>query len=182
MPAQEHPDKAESLTSTLSRPELTVRPAHSLDRDAMVAVARASGLFPPEELHEVEALFDDFFSNRLGQNHFLLTAIVGNDVSGVAYYAPERMTSGTWNLYMLVVHPAYQGGGHGRALVRSVEDALSKKGERMLIIETAGLPAFEQARSFYRSCGYQEEARIRDFYDSGTDKIVFRKLLARDSE
>ena len=177
MPAQEHPNESELPASKLSNPERTVRSALPADSEAMLSVVRATGLFPPEEFHEVETLFDDFFSNQLGQDHFLLTAIAGKDVAGVAYYAPERMTRGTWNLYMIAVHPDRQGEGHGRALVRSVEDALSQQGERMLIIETAGLPSFEPTRSFYRSCGYEEEARIRNFYDNGTDKVIFCKLL-----
>ncbi|MEO1249198.1 MAG: GNAT family N-acetyltransferase, partial [Pseudomonadota bacterium] len=30
---------------------------------------------------------------------------------------------------------------------------------------------------FYRRCGYVEEARIRDFWSAGDDKIVFWKAL-----
>ncbi len=32
-------------------------------------------------------------------------------------------------------------------------------------------------RSFYRKIGNEEEARIREFYSAGVDKIVFRKAL-----
>jgi ribosomal protein S18 acetylase RimI-like enzyme len=51
-------------------------------------------------------------------------------------------------------------------------------GARMLLVETSGLASFERQRTFYRKCGYNEEARIRDFYQAGEDKIVFRKALA----
>ena len=44
-------------------------------------------------------------------------------------------------------------------------------------METSGLASFESTRKFYRKCGYEEEARIREFYQAGEDKIVFRKLL-----
>lgn len=47
----------------------------------------------------------------------------------------------------------------------------------MLLIETSGLAGFEAQRGFYRRCGYKEEARIRDFYQAGDDKVVFRKVL-----
>jgi hypothetical protein len=39
------------------------------------------------------------------------------------------------------------------------------------------LPTFERTRAFYAKNGYDQEARIRDFYKSGEDKIVFRKAL-----
>jgi ribosomal protein S18 acetylase RimI-like enzyme len=50
-------------------------------------------------------------------------------------------------------------------------------GGRVLLVETSGTPDFERTRAFYRKCGYEEEARIRDFYQAGADKIVYRKAL-----
>ena len=55
---------------------------------------------------------------------------------------------------------------------------MTERGERVLLVETSGLPGFERTRAFYRKLGYDEEARIRDFYQAGEDKVVFRKALA----
>ena len=44
-------------------------------------------------------------------------------------------------------------------------------------METSGTDDFEYVREFYRKSGYEEEARIREFYAAGVDKIVFRKRL-----
>jgi ribosomal protein S18 acetylase RimI-like enzyme len=96
----------------------------------------------------------------------------------VAYYVPEQMTQGTWNLLLIAVHPARQGQGRGLALLHHIEQALVERGARLLLVETSGLPSFERQRDFYRKCGYNEEARIRDFYQAGEGKIVFRKALA----
>jgi ribosomal protein S18 acetylase RimI-like enzyme len=106
-----------------------------------------------------------------------LTVQVLGTPAAVAYAAPERMTSGTWNMLLIAVDPARQRGGIGSVLARAVENQLAARGERLLLVETSGLPAYEQARAFYRKLGYREEARIRDFYQSGEDKIVFRKAL-----
>jgi len=54
---------------------------------------------------------------------------------------------------------------------------LRNKDGRILIVETSGLESFGATRAFYRKNGYDEEARIRDFYNPGEDKIVFRKVL-----
>jgi ribosomal protein S18 acetylase RimI-like enzyme len=35
----------------------------------------------------------------------------------------------------------------------------------------------ENNRAFYKKLGYYEEAIIREFYQTGEDKIVFRKSL-----
>lgn len=75
------------------------------------------------------------------------------------------------------MQPDCQGQGRGAALIRYVEQTLTARGARLLLVETSGLPSFELTRAFYCKCGYDEEARIRDFYEAGDDKIVFRKAL-----
>ena len=59
-----------------------------------------------------------------------------------------------------------------------VENTLAMRGERVLLVETSALPEFERTRAFYRRIGYTEEARIRDFYKAGEDKVIFRKALS----
>ena len=44
-------------------------------------------------------------------------------------------------------------------------------------VETMGTADY--ARAFYRKHGYDEEARIREFYDKNADKVVFCKVLAK---
>ncbi len=39
------------------------------------------------------------------------------------------------------------------------------------------MEAFAGARAFYAARGYAEEARLRDFYLDGWDKVVYRKRL-----
>jgi ribosomal protein S18 acetylase RimI-like enzyme len=95
----------------------------------------------------------------------------------VAYVALERLTEGTWNLYLIAIHPDSQRQGRGAALIRHIEQVLIDRGERVLLVETSGLDDFEYVRSFYRKSGYHEEARIREFYKAGDDKIIFRKAL-----
>lgn len=95
----------------------------------------------------------------------------------VGYCSPEQMTEGTWNQLLIAVSPAKQGTGIGTALLKEMEQRLAKTGQRILLVETSGLPDFEATREFYRKRGFEKEARIRDFYAAGDDKIVFRKLL-----
>lgn len=58
-----------------------------------------------------------------------------------------------------------------------VEQRLREQDARLVLVETSGLPAFERTRTFYRKIGYEQEARIREFYAPREDKIVFRKVL-----
>ncbi len=168
--------------SEFASTDTTIRPAVAQDRASIIDVARQSGLFGPAELFDIEATLDSYLSGESADEHWLIDD-PGAGVAGIAYYAPERMTNGTWNLYLLAVHPGRQGQGRGAALVRRVEHDLGRRGARVLLIETSGVPDFAAQRSFYARIGYHQEARIRDFYDAGDDKIIFWKTLtAKDTQ
>ena len=152
-----------------------IRPATPDDKKALMAIADAIGLFSPQE-EELGGMLAAYFDGNLGSDHFWITYDDGEPV-GVAYYAPEQYADGTWNLYFIAVHPDRQGEGLGGKLLRYVEQTLTERGDRILLVETSGLPNFKQTRAFYRKNGYDEEARIREFYKAGDDKIIFRKAL-----
>lgn len=151
---------------------MTIRAATGDDRPGLTALIDAVGLFPGEMLPEMMV---GYLDGTAPHDHWLV--FDANTLSGVVYFVPERMTTGTWNMLLIAVHPFYQGTGVGTALVTEVERRLSQQGERILIVETSGLDGFERTRAFYRHLGYDEEARIRDFYQTGEDKVVFRKAL-----
>jgi ribosomal protein S18 acetylase RimI-like enzyme len=147
------------------------------DTTALIAVAEASGLFDPNQTDSLAQMLDKHFSDRDETQDIWLTDDDNNKPVGIAYIAPERMTEGTWNLYLIAVHPDRQKQGRGKALLSYVEQMLIERGERILLVETAGTDDFEYVREFYRKNGYEEEARVREFYAAGIDKIVFRKAL-----
>ena len=128
----------------------TIRPITPDDMAALKAVIDATGLFPS---HLLDDMLAGYFDGDAGSDEIWLTDDDGGPVA-VASCAPERMTLGTWNLYLIAVHPERQGQGRGGALLRHVEQALAARGERVLLVETSGLPSFERTRTFYRKCGY----------------------------
>lgn len=150
----------------------TIRPVTPDDVPVLKDLIDALGLFPGEML---DGMMADYFTNPDSSDRWLTDD--ENGPVGVAYYAPERLTEGTWNLYLIAIQADLQGKGRGAAMMRYVEQALRERGERLLLVETSGLPSYEYQRTFYRRCGYTEEARIRDFYQAGEDKVVFWKTL-----
>ena len=153
-----------------------IRPTTAADRPALCDLLVATKLFGDDELEPVMEMLDSHLDGGDDAGHRWLTNDVEGPV-GVAYCAPETMAEGTWNLYLLAVHPDQQGRGHGAALVRHVEESLSAGDARLLLIETSALPQFDRARSFYERLGFEREAAIRDFYAAGDDKIIYRKAL-----
>ncbi|KAB2916535.1 MAG: GNAT family N-acetyltransferase [Bacteroidetes bacterium] len=150
-----------------------IRAINKSDLDDLKNVIATSGLFPPDLL---EGMVSDYFSNPETQDIWL-TQLYNNKPIAVAYCAPERLTVGTYNLYLIAVHKDFQGKGIGRKLMSYVEHLLNSHGNRILLVETSGLPEFELTRKFYDICGYKREAVIRDFYLDGEDKVVFWKRL-----
>jgi ribosomal protein S18 acetylase RimI-like enzyme len=146
------------------------------DKTDLITLAEASGLFESSQTEELAEMLDQHFSGESDSQDLWFTDD-DNGIVGVAYVAPERMTEGTWNLYLIAIHPDCQRQGRGTALLSHVEQMLAKRGERMLLVETSGLEDFEYVHAFYRKSGYEEEARIREFYKAGDDKIIFRKAL-----
>ena len=146
------------------------------ETEALLAVACASDLFEPHQVDELAGMLNQYFATESTGHELWLTEDDGGPF-GVAYAAPERMTDGTWNLYMIAIHPDRQRQGRGRAMLEYVEYVLTERGQRMLLVETSGTEDFDYVRAFYRNSGYTEEARIRDFYAHGIDKVVFRKVI-----
>ena len=153
-----------------------IRPTTLDDTPALLALADATGLFPPSALELLRQMLIDALEGDSDTEQFWITDDNDGPV-GVAYCEPERMTDRTWNLQLIAIHPDLQGQGRGVKLLHYVEQALRERDGRVLLVETSGLPSFDRTRSFYKKCGFEEEARIRDFYAAGDDKVVFRKVL-----
>lgn len=85
------------------------------------------------------------------------------------------MAQGVMNLLFIGVAPHGRKNGIGQALLDRFEDVVRTSGARLAIIETASDAMFAPAWSLYKKAGYDEEARVRDFYDDGLDKLIFRK-------
>ncbi len=142
------------------------------DLTSVKHIIDSTGLFPGE-------LLDDMTAAALNGDASAERWFVLEDETpvGIAYVAPEQMTDGTWNLYLIAVHSDRQGIGGGSKLIAHIETMLAKEGQRLLLVETSGNPEFEKTRQFYLKNGYNQEACIREFYAPGEDKIVFWKKL-----
>ncbi|MDF5715963.1 MAG: GNAT family N-acetyltransferase [Rhizonema sp. NSF051] len=152
-----------------------IRPTTPDDTTALIAIAEAIG-FQASELEQLSKMLVDYFGGDSDSDRFWSTDDDNGPV-GVAYCEPERMTDETWNLQFIAIRPDRQGQGRGATLLRYIEQTLTARGGRILLVETSALPSFERTRAFYAKCGYEEEARIRDFYATGDHKVVFRKVL-----
>ena len=154
---------------------MTTKPIRPLERRDLGRVAHlvdSNHMFPSEMLGDMTAAY--FGDGDETQRWIVFDR---HRVDGVVYYVPEQMTEGTWNLLLIAVDPDAHGQGIGSRLMQFVENDLAGQNVRILLVETSGVPDFARTRGFYEMLGYDREARIRDYYAAGDDKIVFRKAL-----
>lgn len=152
---------------------MNIRQTRSQDIPALKTVLDGTGLFPGDLLPD---MLGGFLSGQ-GSEDIWMTCEKDGVAIGFCYAAPEALTQGTWNMLAIAVLPSEQGCGAGGAIVAALEDRLRSDGNRILIADTSGTDEFAQTREFYSRNGYSLEARIRDFWSEGDDKIVFRKAL-----
>ncbi|RLJ41858.1 ribosomal protein S18 acetylase RimI-like enzyme [Litoreibacter meonggei] len=153
---------------------MRIRPTLPDDIAALQVVLNETELFPSEMLPD---MVGNFLSDEESSDIWLTCEAKGKPV-GFCYAVPEELAEGAWNMLAVAVLPSEQGGGCGGAIVKHLETALRECGQRILIADTSGTDDFAPTRNFYRKNGYSEEARIRDFWAAGDDKVVFWKSLS----
>lgn len=154
-----------------------IRTITSDDASAVAVLAVDAGLFPPEAMGFLDEMMLNYFKDNLSNGHVCVVDEENGGLLGVAYYEPALATDRTWYLTMIAVRRTLQGQGRGAGLMRYVEETLQAAGQRLLLVETSGSPDFTLTRQFYAKLGYEEEARVRDYYAPGEDMVLFCKLL-----
>jgi ribosomal protein S18 acetylase RimI-like enzyme len=155
------------------------RPLRPADRAPLVELLGATRAFSDEELEVALELLDLGLGDPPSRDYLFRVATDDQDarVLGYACWGQVPMTDGVYDLYWIAVDPRAQGGGIGRRLMDDAEQDVRARGGRMVLVETAGKPSYAATRAFYERIGYQEVARLRDFYRVGDDKVIYGKTL-----
>lgn len=158
----------------------TIRPAVADDLDRIKEIAVAADMFSAEDADFFDEMVHGALDGNLEGHQWLVVETSDGAVIGAAQFAPEPFADRMWNLYFIAVDPAFQASGIGSALMAHVEADLSNRGQehaRTLVVETSSTDQYARTRTFYANIGYNEEARIREFYGPGDHKVVFWKQL-----
>lgn len=141
-------------------------------------------MFSRDEIDCALSLVDESFADPTQPDpyRFLVAADASDDarVLGYACFGTTPLTKGTCDLYWIAVDPALHGGGIGRLLIDGVERVLRADGQHQIVVETSSRTDYDATRAFYLRVGYVEEARVRDFYGRGDDKVFYVKRFAAD--
>ena len=99
------------------------------------------------------------------------------DLIGYMCFGAAPSTDRTYDLYWIATHPTAQGRGVGSRLLAEAEARLRHRNGRLLVVETSSRDEYAATHRFYTSRGYTEVARLRAFYASGDDRVIYTKRL-----
>jgi ribosomal protein S18 acetylase RimI-like enzyme len=151
---------------------INVGPLSPHHRPQLEAIVRGTAVFSDAEIAVALELFDA----SAGDYEFI-GAFRSDRLLGYACFGSTPSTDRTYDLYWIAVHPDAQRSGVGAALMTEVERQLEDRRARLLVIETSSRPDYASTRKFYRQRGYDEAARLHDFYAPGDDRVVLSKRL-----
>jgi GNAT superfamily N-acetyltransferase len=157
------------------------------DAAAVGEIVASTGFFHDFEIDIAVELVRERLEKGIASGYYFIFA--DDDAArpvGYACYGPIACTVGSFDLYWIAVHHSQRGKGLGRRIMAETERAIAAgvrdasgrvvRGRRVYI-ETSSKPQYAPTREFYERCGYVEEARFRDFYADGDDKLVFVKTV-----
>jgi ribosomal protein S18 acetylase RimI-like enzyme len=97
---------------------------------------------------------------------------------GYICYGPTPMTQGTFDLYWIAVDPDFQEQGAGSKLLSFLEEQARAVGGRLILADASTIPHYEKTQKFYLKNGFQEVAKVSDYYYPGNDRITFCKKIS----
>lgn len=156
---------------------MVIRRLKKEDREQINKLIVETGFFSDEEVSVAMELIDIYLNNPDQKDYDLYSAENSSSVAGYICIGPTPLTDGTYDLYWIVVKPSEQQKGIGKELMRFAEEKVKSKQGRLLVAETSSQEKYKSTCEFYMRAGYQEVARIKDYYKIGDDLMIYGKYL-----
>ena len=155
---------------------MTIRPATIDDRMGLLELVALQENFTAAEKEIAREVIEDSLFER--DDYLLLVASAEKDeLIAFVCYGPIPMTESSFDLYWIATAPAHGRQGVASQLLGAMEASLGKSAKAVVYVDTSSTPGYARARAFYEKNGYQIAARLRDFYKTGDDRMIYRKEL-----
>src|SRR6266550_5124129 len=166
-------------------PNRIIRPMAAADRSGVFRILENAGNFTPEEVATALELIDEWL--ELGEHSGYLTYVMesvsegDSEVLGYACFGPTPLTESTYDVYWIAVDKSKHRGGVGKRLLKFAEDEITRRGGKVLLVETSSQETYGGTIQFYEKTGYELVGKIKEYYKPGDDKLIFMKKLAAPS-
>jgi ribosomal protein S18 acetylase RimI-like enzyme len=157
---------------------MKIRPLVEKDRARLLSLLIKTRSFTSQEIDVAMELIDIVLKDSI-QKDYRIHCMVddGDQCIGYICYGPTPMTQGTFDLYWIAVDPDFQKQRVGSNLLDFWGEEVKKLKGRMILADTSSIPQYEKTKKFYLKNGFQEVARIPDYYHPGNDRITFCKKV-----
>ncbi|MCS7230013.1 MAG: GNAT family N-acetyltransferase [Candidatus Kryptonium sp.] len=157
---------------------MLIRELRNKDKNRIIEILKETNMFTDEEIGVAIELIDEFVKNGESSGYEIYTMVDEEDEPiGYICFGKRPLTQGVYDVYWIAVDPALQGNGIGKSLMKFVEQKIREMGGNLILVETSSQEKYLKTRLFYKACGYDEIARIKDFYKKGDDLIIFAKYI-----
>ncbi len=107
-----------------------------------------------------------------------IVAVDKGRIVGFVIFGTFAGSDGAGRLQLVVTAPELRRMGIGQRLVEGAIAELHASGARFALVEMPADPALAIATALLERCGFQVDARVRDFYRDGIDLVAFRRDAA----
>jgi len=142
-------------------------------RDIIVS----TGFFYDYEIEIAVELVKERLKEGESTGYYFVFAEIDGVAVAYSCYGPITMSKTSFDLYWIATHNDYRGKGIGRKLLEETYIQAREMGCIILIAETSGLPHYISTRAFYDNNKFELEARLKDFYAVGDDKLFYTKRI-----
>ena len=157
---------------------MKIRPLVEKDRARLLLMLIKTRSFTSQEIDVAMELIDIVLKDSIQSDYKIYCMVDGGDQCiGYICYGPTPMTQGTFDLYWIAVDPDFQKQGVGSHLLDFLSKGVKKVKGRMILADASSIPQYERTKKFYLRNGFQEVARIPDYYHPGNDRMTFCKKL-----
>jgi acetoin utilization deacetylase AcuC-like enzyme/GNAT superfamily N-acetyltransferase len=146
------------------------------------SLVASTGFFNAAEVDVAVELVTERLTKGVRSGYHFVLAERGSSLVAYACYGPIFGTQGSFDLYWIAVAPEEQGRGMGAQVYARAEAAMRRAGAKHVYADTSSSDRYAGTRGFYQRLGFEEQARLPDFYAQGDGKIVYVKALEPLSE
>jgi len=147
------------------------------DRDCIKDILGSTGFFYDYEIEVAVEIADEYLEKEDHNGYYFIAAMYKGKMIGFSIYGLIPCTKDSYDLYWIGVHNDFRGRGIGIKILEETEKHITNLQGKRVYIETSSTEKYAPTQGFYFRAGYILEARLKDYYREGDDKLMYSKVL-----